>query len=365
MKCATFLVMIPLLVIGLSACGEAPDPAGDLSPGASWTLTEDSREHVTDPALGARIFQALDAARDAGTDPSTSKFIVRAGTTVTHEGVEQAIVGGNSEYAGYAEAIHGETSLMNHVITTIGPEAAHREVQFVAFYGDRQCNKGGPCGDCRDYLMTTTRWQDLLIACGQSSDHTVHVHRFDDHVVAETDFPVVAPEEIDLPADQLQAAVEAALEAREGGVSLFTTAEEHLGVAALTSSGAIYRAAGADDAAFHYRYPIGAALQQAATYRDYFVRAIVVAGEPGSTPRLSYRDRQYGYEASSFNAKRNLPPILLIVVEQSEPEGTDTAASTTRRYRVTTFEDALPGAFSTASFMPDAVDQFLEQRARP
>jgi len=35
-----------------------------------------------------------------------------------------------------------------------------------------------------------------------------------------------------------------------------------------------------------------------------------------------------------------------------------------RRYRATTFEDALPGAFSTADFMPDAVDRFLATAPR-
>jgi len=86
---------------------------------------------------------------------------------------------------------------------------------------------------------------------------------------------------------------------------------------------------------------LGAALQQAATERDYFVRAVVVAGQPGRTPRLSYRDRQYGYEFSSFNRKRGLPPIRLILVE--EPDVGSPSAPSSRRYRATTFEEALPG----------------------
>jgi hypothetical protein len=32
---------------------------------------------------------------------------------------------------------------------------------------------------------------------------------------------------------------------------------------------------------------------------------------------------------------------------------------------MTTFEDALPGAFSTADFMPEAVDRFLSRGPRP
>ena len=171
-------------------------------------------------------------------------------------------------------------------------------------------------------------------------------------IVPEDRFKEVSAEDTAVPAGRLDDLVRAALEARAGGVRLFTPPEEHLGVAVLTMGGHVYRAAGADDAAFHYRYPLGAALQQAASYRDYFVQAVVVAGQPGRVPRLTYRDRQYGYESSSFNRKRDLPPIRLILVE--EP-----AAGGARRYRSTTFEEALPGAFSTADFMPEAVDRFL------
>ena len=344
-------------LIGLTLCVTLVSAVASEEPKKSWTLAESSEDQVSDPTLREQIFKALDAAESAGTDPSISKFHVRAGTVVEDDGVERVIVGGNSEYAGYPEAIHGETSLMNHVIAAVGPEAARREVDFIAFYGERKCGGGGPCGDCRDYLMTTTRWRDLLVACGQAADHTAHVHRFADWVVPEDEFPEVTPEATGIPTDQLERLVQAALEARAGGISLFTTAEEHLGVAALTTQGEIYRAAGADDAAFHYRYPVGAALQQAATYRDYFVQAVAVAGAPGVTPRVSYRDRQYGYEFSSFNAKRELPPIKLIVIEESASEPGEL------RYRMTTFEEALPGAFSAASFMPDAVDRFLEARS--
>lgn len=343
----------PALVF-LAAAGCAPAPEKVESP---WTLAESARRHVTDPALEGRIFRALDAAATAGTDPSISKYDVRAATVVERAGADHAVVGGNSEWYGYPEAIHGETSLMNHVISTIGPEAAREDVGFLVFYTDRTCGGGGSCGDCRDYLMTTTRWQDLLMVCGSGSDHEVHVHRFSDFVVPESDFVEVAADATGLPPTQLEALVEAALEARTGGVSLFTAAEEHMGVSALTTEGKIYRAAGADDAAFHYRYPIGAVLQQAAAYRDYFVEAIVVATAPGHLPRVSYRDRQYGYESSSFNAKRGHAPIRLIVLEEDPGDSSLT-------YRMTTFEDALPGAFSTASFMPEAVDEFLDARAR-
>lgn len=341
-----------LAFLGLGAVTAAcARPAGDVPP-PRWTLTKPAEELVADPELQARIFTALEAARSAGTDPGISKFHVRAATVIQHAGVERAIVGGNSEYR-VPEAIHGETSLINHVINAVGPEEARRAVGFIAFYGEK-CGGGGSCGDCRDYLMATTRWQDLLMVCGQASDHTLHVDRFAKWIVPEDRFSEVAPQATGVSATRLDELVRSAVEAHAGGVRLFTPAEEHLGVAVLTTAGKVYRAAGADDAAFHYRYPLGAALQQAASYRDYFVQAVLVAGLPGRVPRLSYRDRQYGYEFSSFNRKRGLPPIRLILVEQPA----DAAAA--RRYRLTTFEEALPGAFSAADFMPEAVDRFLE-----
>ncbi|HXV61400.1 MAG TPA: hypothetical protein VEK15_11940, partial [Vicinamibacteria bacterium] len=93
--------------------------------------------------------------------------------------------------------------------------------------------------------------------------------------------------------------------------------------------------------------PIGGLLQQAATERDYFLEAVVVAGEKGTWPRVSYRDRQYGYEFSSFNVKQGRPPIRLILTDGNG------------HFRLTTFEESLPHAFSTASFMPGRVDEFL------
>lgn len=328
------------------ASGEAPAP---------WTVTKEAKELLADPGLQARIFKALDAARSAGTDPSISKFDVRAATVIPHKDGEKTILGGNSEYQ-VPEAIHGETSLMNHVITAVGPAEARRSVDFIAFYGEA-CGGGGSCGDCRDYLLKTTRWKDLLIVCGKAGDRTVHVDRFAKGIVPEDSFKEVSAQGTGVPGARLDELVQAAREARSGGVRLFTLPEEHLGVAALTTSGKVYRAAGADDAAFHYRYPVGAVLQQAASYRDYFVQAVVVAGQPGRTPHLSYRDRQYGYEFSSFNRKRGLPPIRVILVEEAEAGGAP-------RYRATTFEDALPGAFSTADFMPEAVDKFLQTAPR-
>jgi cytidine deaminase len=341
-------MLVAVLTIATTACQRAAAE----SP-SRWTVTKEAREIVTDPTLQARIFKALDAAGSAGTDPGISKFHVRAATVIRHAGGEKTILGGNTEYR-VPEAIHGETSLMNHVIVAVGPEEARRAVDFIAFYGEA-CGGGGSCGDCRDYLLATTRWQDLLIVCGKAGDRTVHVDRFSKGIVPEDRFPEVPAAGTGLTAAQLDSLVQAALGARAGGIRLFTPPEDHLGVAILTTAGKVYRAAGADDGAFHYRYPLGAALQQAATERDYFVRAVVVAGDPGRTPRVSYRDRQYGYEFSSFNRKRGLAPIRLIVLDEAKGP---------RRYRATTFEDALPGAFSTADFMPDAVDRFLQTAPR-
>lgn len=359
--------LVLLLMLAALACSPAEEPS-EVKPAApaapvdsDWALTNESRDLVADSALEQRIYQALDAAAGAGTDPSISKYDVRAATVVPHEGEYRAIVGGNTEWFGYPEAIHGETSLLNHVINHVGPEAARRDVDFLVFYKDGQCGVGGSCGDCRDYLMTTTRWQDLLMVCGSGADHSVHVSTFAQWIVPEADFPETTAEEIDL-GQRLDSLVVAARRARDGGVALFTPAEQHLGVAALSTEGRIYRAAGADDAAFHYRYPIGAVLQQAAAHSDYFIDAIVVTTAPGHIPRISYRDRQYGYESSSFNGKRGHGPIRLILVEEADAEQR-AAGAPWLSYRLTTFEEALPGAFSTASFMPDAVDEFLATRA--
>ena len=91
----------------------------------------------------------------------------------------------------------------------------------------------------------------------------------------------------------------------------------------------------------------GGVLQQAATERDYFVRAVAVAGSGGQWPRVTYRDRQYGFEASTLGSARELPPTLLIL---SNGQG---------RLKATTFETALPHPFSVARFNPQAIERFL------
>jgi hypothetical protein len=219
-------------------------------------------------------------------------------------------------------------------------------VKFLAFYSQR-CGAGASCGDCRDYQRATTDYKNLLVVCGQAADHTVRVTRFADQIVDEDKFPEATPTSLGISKDELVGLTQAAVEARLGGVTLFTTGR-HTGGAGLTYSGKMYRAAGSDDAAFHYRFPIGGLLQQAATERDYLFRAIVVVGEKGQWPVVNYRDRQYGFESSSFNHASGKPPIALIITDGLG------------HYRATTFEAALPNAFSTANFMPEALKEFLK-----
>ena len=329
-----------VIAVAAAGCGGAPESA-------RWRLAEPG---ALDDSLARQIFLALDAAEQAGTDPHISKFHVRAATVVEVEGRDHLVVGGNSEYH-VPEAIHGETALLNHVTSLYGQEATRR-VRFIAYFAEGECGSSLSCGDCRDYQIRATDYQNLLVACGQSSDHTVEIRRFAEAVVSEEEFPEIALAELPLEGPEIMRLVTEATEARENGVTLFTSGEYHAGAAGLSWKGSFYRAAGADDAAFHYRYPIGGLLQQAAAEGDYFMRAIVVVGEPGRWPRVSYRDRQYGYESSSFNRGRDMEPIWLIL---TDGQG---------NFRITTFEEALPYAFSTSAFMPDAVDAFLETHAK-
>src|SRR3990172_7579873 len=230
-----------------------------------WKLTE----RLNDPTLEQEIFRALDAAAEAGTYPPLSKFQVRAATVVD----DQVVVGGNTEYH-VPEAIHGESSIVNHVIALFGPEATREKVRFIAYYAER-CGDSLSCGDCRDYQVATLDVERLLAICGEASTGEVHVRRFRDALVSEERFTEVAAAAIPLASEVLDRLVAEAARAREGGVDLFTSSEHHAGAAAISYSGAVYRAAGVDDSAFHYRYPIGGLLQQAATEKDYFLEAIV------------------------------------------------------------------------------------------
>jgi cytidine deaminase len=314
---------------------------------SAWRLSAKSAETTDDAKLLDQIARALNAARNAGTDPSISQFEVRAATVVDVGGRDEVVVGGNTEY-GVPEAIHGEVSVVNHVIARFGARAA-RNVQFIAFYS-QTCGDSRGCGDCRDYMRAATVYASLLWVCGQASDRSIYIRKFADGLLDEEQIPEVASSGVKLPADTLAQMVDAAAAAQKGGVTLFTAPERHTGAAVLTSTGRIYKAAGADDAAFHYRYPVGGALQQAASDRDYFVRAVLVLGSEGAWPRVMYRDRQYGFEASSFGVSRGLEPALLIL------------ANRRGAFKVTTFEEALPHPFSVARFNPQAVEKFLSNR---
>ncbi|MGH9333450.1 MAG: hypothetical protein ACRD21_06850, partial [Vicinamibacteria bacterium] len=212
-------------------------------------------EPFPDPALERQIFRALDAASEAGTYPPISKFQVRAATVVD----DRVVVGGNTEYH-VPEAIHGESSLVNHVISLFGPSTTREKVRFIAYYSE-SCGESLSCGDCRDYQIETLDVENLLAVCGDASTGRVRVRRFRDALVPEEDFPEVVAAEIPLSSEALERLVANATRAREGGIDLFTSGERHAGAAALSYSGAVYRAAGVDDAAFHYRYPIGGVLQ--------------------------------------------------------------------------------------------------------
>ena len=338
------ILLLATAALAMTLASSAPQSAD------FWHLTSESESLVSDPALRAQIFRALDAAEKAGTDPSISHYKVRAATVITLNDEDHVVLGGNTEYE-VPEAIHGESSLLNHVTTLYGPDATRHAVRFVAFFSPR-CGLSGSCGDCRDYQHAVTDYQHLLIVCGQSSDHSVRVTRFTDQLVDEDKFPIASRDSLPISPAALAQLTQSATEARTGGVTLFTTAR-HTGAAGLSYSGKIYRAAGGDDAAFHYRFPIGGLLQQAATERDYFLRAIVVVGEKGQWPVINYRDRQYGFESSSFNHEAGKPPITLIL------------ADGLGHYRATTFEAALPHAFSTANFLPQAVKDFLKTHPPP
>ena len=338
-------------LVALAACAAALASCGrDAEPRSAWSLSPGSPVALDDAAQLRRIERALDAARESGTDPGISGFQVRAATVVEAGGEEHVVVGGNSEYA-VPEAVHGEVSVVNHVIARLGAPAA-RGVKFIAFYS-QTCGDSRGCGDCRDYMRAATAYADLLWVCGQASDRTIHVRKFADGLLDEELVPEATPDRIDVPAADFARLVAAARSARAGGVTLFTGSEQHAGAAVLTWGGRIYKAAGADDAAFHYRYPVGGALQQAATERDYFVRAVLVEGAKGRWPRVMYRDRQYGLEASSFGTLRGYAPALLVL---GNGEG---------RFRATTFEAALPHPFSAARFNPEAIERFLARQVPP
>jgi cytidine deaminase len=196
-----------------------------------WHLTSDSLALVPQADLQQQIFRALDAAEHAGTDPSISHFRVRAATTVTVDGVEHVVLGGNTEYE-VPEALHGETSLLNHVTTLYGADVTRHAVRFVAFFSKRS-GLSGSCGDCRDYQRAVTDYSHLLTVCGQASDHSVRVTRFSEQLVDEGKFPSALPDSLPISPGELARLTQSAMEARLGGITLFT-ATQHTGAAGLS-----------------------------------------------------------------------------------------------------------------------------------
>src|SRR5260370_14222172 len=205
-----------LFLIAIFAALAASRPPSD----ASWRLPSESEALVPDAALRAQIFRALDAAEGAGTDPSISHFKVRAATVVTVSNEDRVVLGGNTEYE-VPEAIHGESSLLNHVTTLYGPDITRRAVRFVAFFSQR-CGVSGSCGDCRDFQHAATDYSHLLIVCGQASDHTVRVTRFADQLVDEDKFAAATPDSLSITPGELTRLTQSPAEARLGGVTLFT-----------------------------------------------------------------------------------------------------------------------------------------------
>jgi hypothetical protein len=111
---------------------------------------------VGNPSVRARIFAALDAAEGAGTDPRLSKFHVRAATALESGGKERVVVGGNSEYEAGGDSRRDSprtTSSLPSVPRGASRGGLHRLLPGAL--------GGGGRGDCRDYLMATTRSEDL------------------------------------------------------------------------------------------------------------------------------------------------------------------------------------------------------------
>ncbi|MBT4964285.1 MAG: hypothetical protein HOI53_07930 [Francisellaceae bacterium] len=334
------LELAPLLLIFIFFCNVVCAQSIN-----SWHLTDASKELVNDKALLAQMKRAVDAAVYSGSNPTISGYQVKSATVIATAKGDKIFVAGNSEYE-VPEAIHSESSLLASITSAFGASVT-RSVKFIAF-DSVECSKCTGCGDCRDYIKSQTDYENLLIVCGQRSDKSIHVTRFKDGLVDETEFASVNHTQIALSKLELEELLSSAQGALQGGIKFFSN-DSHSAAAGLSYDNNIYRAAGVDDAAFHYRYPISGLLQQAATEQDYLIKAIVVVGTKGQWPKISYRDRQYGYEFSLFNNKLNKKPIQLIL---SDGLG---------NYRLTSFEQALPYAFSLEWLIPKELNTFIEQ----
>jgi len=286
-------------------------------------------------------------------DPQISGFRVRAATILNDGFWEEAVIGGNTEY-GDPRAIHGETSLVNHALNAYGHEKVRELLRVIALYSS--FGPVTPCGDCRDYLLASTDPQKLVIVTAGEKDPNVQIHPFTDFLAPEEGFDVaISPREAvaRINDEDFYTTWFRALSTRHmGGVNLFSPATTRAVVLARErppSQPKYYEAASCDDGAFHLRFPVGGALQAAATDGAYFVDFIAVARSDGEMPRITYRDRQYANEADGFNKIAGRQPLKLIL------DGRDVV-------RMTTLDKALPHSFSTFDFAPEKVEAFLKSK---
>jgi hypothetical protein len=156
-----------------------------------------------------------------------SRFKVRAATVVTVDKEEHVVLGGNTEYE-VPEAIHGESSLLNHVTTLYGPDATRHAVRFVAFFSQR-CGVSGSCGDCRDFQHAVTDYAHLLIMRPGFRSHGAG-HTLCRSARIKRNFPQPRPIRFITPVNSRSSPNP--LPKPPGGVTLFTTAR-HTGAAGL------------------------------------------------------------------------------------------------------------------------------------
>lgn len=310
-----------------------------------WQLDDSSRHLLEGTNLLDDIKIALDAAKDSGTNPSISGYDVKSATLLHTDKGDRVFISGNTEYE-VPEALHSESNLLAQITSTLGIKQT-KQVKFIAF-NSNACSKCAGCGDCRDYIKAQTDYKNLLIVCGDNSNKTIYVNKFIDGLLSEDEFSDLNKKNMPITQDELTLLYKAAKSAKEGGINFFT-GNNHSAAAALSFSGKIYKASGADDSAFHYRPPISGVLQQAATEKDYLLKAVLVIGDKEQWPVVSYKDRQYGYEYSLFNKRLCKAPIALILANNKE------------EFKISTFEKALPFAFSLEWLIPEKLDAFVEK----
>lgn len=309
-----------------------------------WSLGVESKHLITSQSLLNDIKRSLDETKNSGTNPTISGYNVHSSTLLHTDKGDRVFVSGNTEYE-TPEAMHSESSLLAQITSVLGRNAT-QDIKFIAFVSEN-CSKCSGCGDCRDYIKSQTDYKNLLMVCGQESDRTIHVKKFIDGIVEEESFSDLDTTNMPISKDELSSLYASALEAKKGGIKFFSK-QNHSSAAAISYSGKTYKSSGTDDAAFHYRPPISGLLQQSATERDYLIKSILVVGEKGQWPKVSYRDRQYGYEFNLFNRKVGKEPISLII---SDGNG---------NFKISDFEKSLPLAFSLEWLIPEELELFIK-----